>query len=201
MAKKEKPWVEPVILEGTYVRLEPAKSKHARSLAKYADLDMFEFFLGLRPAEQSIGGLKEFIRVNRAYPNTIPFAIIDLESRRAVGMTSYLDIRPEHSGLEIGITWIGRPHQGTKINPEAKLLLMEHAFERLQAERVQLKTDARNLQSQHAIAKLGAKLEGTLRSHGRMPDGHMRNTVMFSVIRSEWPEVKKGLLQRLSRGL
>lgn len=198
MSKKEKPWVEPVVLEGNYVRLEPARPKHARHLAKHADPELFKHFVALQPSDQSVNSLKGFIQANRGWPNTLPFAIIDLASRRPVGMTSYLDIRPEHSGLEIGFTWLGRDYQGTKVNPEAKLLLLEHAFERLDAERVQLKTDGRNLQSQRAIAKLGAKHEGVLRRHFRMPDGFMRDTVMFSITKLEWPDVKMGLIRRLS---
>jgi RimJ/RimL family protein N-acetyltransferase len=114
-----------------------------------------------------------------------------------VGTTSYFDIRPEHRGLEIGYTWLGKAYQGTHINPENKYLLLRHAFETLGAIRVQLKTDRRNLQSQAAIAKLGAKLEGTLRKHSIMEDGYIRDAVMFSVIDLEWPEVKAGLERRL----
>jgi RimJ/RimL family protein N-acetyltransferase len=109
-----------------------------------------------------------------------------------------MDIRPKHMGLEIGTTWIGRAHQGTKVNPESKLLLLAHAFERLGCERVQLKTDGRNLQSQHAIEKLGAVKEGVLRKHMIMPDGFVRDTVMYSIVAAEWPDVKRGLEARLA---
>ena len=112
-------------------------------------------------------------------------------------MTTYLDIRPEHRGLEIGMTWYAPSARGTKVNPEAKLLLLEHAFERLDAIRVQLKTDQRNVQSQRAIAKLGAVYEGTLRNHMIFESGYIRNTVMYSITPEEWPSVKQGLLDRL----
>jgi RimJ/RimL family protein N-acetyltransferase len=108
-----------------------------------------------------------------------------------------MDIRPEHRGLEIGWTWIGKAYQGTQVNPENKYLLLRHAFETLGAIRVQLKTDARNIQSQRAMAKLGAKLEGTLRNQIILPDGYYRHSVMFSVIADEWPEVKAAIERRL----
>ena len=126
-----------------------------------------------------------------------PFTIRRAESGAPVGVTTYMEIRPAHRGLEIGSTWLARPAQGTAINPEAKYLLLRHAFETLGAVRVQLKTDGRNLQSQRAIAKLGALREGVLRRHMILPDGYIRDTVMFSVIAEEWPAVKAGLEARL----
>src|SRR4029453_5769932 len=94
--------------------------------------------------------------------------------------STYMEIRPPHKGLEIGNTWISRPHQGTRINPEMKLLMLRHAFETLGAVRVQLKTGHTNLHSQRAIAKLGATREGTLRNHMIEPDGRYRDTRVFS---------------------
>ena len=114
-------------------------------------------------------------------------------------MTTYLDIRAPHDGLEIGWTWYAEEHRGTRVNPECKLLMLTHAFEMLKCVRVQLKCDERNMQSQRAIEKLGAKREGVLRRHGILPDGFVRNTVMYSIIDSEWPTVRSGLKARLSR--
>ncbi len=108
-----------------------------------------------------------------------------------------MDVRPAHRGLEIGYTWIARAYQGTRVNPECKYLLLRHAFEKLGAIRVQLKTDGRNLQSQHAIEKLGAVKEGVLRKHLILPDGYVRDTVMYSITDSEWPHVKSRLEARL----
>jgi len=99
--------------------------------------------------------------------------------------------------LEIGSTWYGDTYHRTAVNPECKLLLLQNAFV-LGYERVQLKTDGRNLRSQAAIKKLGAKLEGVLRKHIQMPDGYIRDSVMYSIVRSEWPDVKRSLLDRLS---
>lgn len=190
--------VQPIILEGATVRLEPVESSHAPSLARYADPAIFRFFASLQPSGTDEKAVADFISASQELRNVLSFAICLAKSGEAIGMTSYMDIRAEHDGLEIGFTWIGRPYQGTKVNPECKFLLLRHAFEVLGCERVQLKTDARNLQSQAALRKLGATYEGTLRKHIRMLDGYMRDTVMFSIVRSEWPLVKEHLLERLA---
>ena len=104
---------------------------------------------------------------------------------------------PKHRGLEIGFTWIAKPHQGTLVNPECKYLLLRHAFDDQHAMRVQLKTDLRNVQSQGAIEKLGAVREGVLRKHIIRPDGYLRDTVMYSITAEEWPAVRAKLEQRL----
>lgn len=115
----------------------------------------------------------------------------------AVGSSTFLDLRPAHRGLEIGFTWIAPAWRGTFVNPEAKLLMLRHAFETLGCLRVQLKCDARNARSAAAIAKLGAVFEGRLRRHMTMPDGYVRDTLMFSVTDEEWPQVRAGLERRL----
>ena len=127
----------------------------------------------------------------------VPFAQVLIESGRAIGGTTYMDIQHANRGVEIGSTWIGRAHHGTRVNPEAKYLLLRHAFEEQGAIRVQLKTDSRNLQSQRAIEKLGAVKEGILRNHMIMPDGHYRHTVMYSLTDDEWPAAKARLEARL----
>jgi len=198
MPRKDAPWVEPVVLEGKLVRLEPIATRHARELAKHAEPDMFKHFIAGIPRDQSVSALKEFVAAHRGLPNTVSFAILPRKTLKAVGVTTYMDIRAEHKALEIGMTWIGRAWQGTAVNPECKLLLMEHAFERLGAERVQLKTDRRNLQSQHAIEKLGAVREGILRSYSIAPDGYVTDRVIYSVVAAEWPQVKLRLLTRLA---
>jgi RimJ/RimL family protein N-acetyltransferase len=114
-----------------------------------------------------------------------------------VGTTSYLEVSVADARLEIGSTAYAPAVWGSGVNPETKLLLMGHAFEVLRAGRVQLKTDVRNLRSQRAIARLGARYEGTLRRYQRRADGSMRDTVMFSVTAEEWPDVRQGLRRRL----
>ena len=185
-----------ITLTGEFVRLEPAGLDHAKDLAAQFDPELFRFFSGFRPSSDP-EQVEEYIESCLAVKDRRIFSIIDLASRKAVGSTSYLEIRLADRGLEIGATWLGKPYQGTKINPECKLLLLTHAFEELGCIRVQLRTDIRNLQSQRAIEKLGAHKEGVLRKHVVMPDGYLRDTVMYSIIEEEWPDVKSRLIERL----
>jgi len=133
-----------------------------------------------------------------ALTNTVSFAMVLRSDGLAVGHSSYMSIRPNDRVLEIGGTWIGKPYQGTAVNPEAKLLMMQHAFEVLGCVRVELKTDERNLQSQNAMQKLGLVREGVLRKHSINADGYIRNVVYFSVIEEEWPAMKERLRARLA---
>lgn len=126
-----------------------------------------------------------------AAPDALPF-VVEVGGELA-GSTRYGDLRPEHGGVEIGWTWLHPRQHGTGVNRRMKRLLLAHAFEVLNLERVQLKTDLLNLRSQRAIEGLGATREGVLRSHLRRPDGSMRDTVMYSVTRGEWPEVRRHL--------
>lgn len=189
--------VVPVILEGRFVRLEPLHPRHAEALAEAASEDLFAYHFP--PAELTPAGFADQIAGLNAAQGFLPFAQVLRESGRAVGMTSYLDIQLHNRALEIGFSWIGRAWQGTGVNPESKLLLLANAFEKLGALRVQLKTDRRNLQSQAALAKLGAVREGVLRKQMTLPDGHQRDTVMFSITDDEWPAVRRGLEERLAR--
>ncbi|MGA7733694.1 MAG: GNAT family protein [Chloroflexia bacterium] len=191
-------WVEPVILEGKTVRVEPLGVEHSAGLRKAYECDPSILrYHHIAPYDASDEAWSEYMQSSMNLPGRMPFAIVLKETGQAVGTTSYLDIRPEHRGLEIGYTWIGKDYQGTQVNPENKYLLLRHAFETLGAIRVQLKTDARNTQSQRAMSKLGAKLEGTLRNHVILPDGYYRHSVMFSITDDEWPEVKAALETRL----
>jgi RimJ/RimL family protein N-acetyltransferase len=126
-----------------------------------------------------------------------PWAIVDPADGRAVGMTTYLHLDPANRRLEIGSTWLGRRAQGTAINPASKLLLLERAFGELGCIAVEFRTHWHNHQSRGAIARLGAKQDGVLRSHQIMADGMLRDTVVFSVLEGEWPAVRQGLLARL----
>ncbi len=188
--------VEPVVLEGRVVRLVPLSLDHAEGLLSECEPDIFRYFYHF-PRQWTLEGFRAYIEGLYDMPHLQPFAATLRETGQPIGVTTYMDIRAAHRGLEIGNTWIGRAYQGTQVNPECKYLLLRHAFETLGAIRVQLKTDGRNLHSQRAIAKLGAKLEGTLRKYIIMPDGYLRDTVMFSILTEEWPEVKAGLEARL----
>jgi RimJ/RimL family protein N-acetyltransferase len=125
------------------------------------------------------------------------FAVFLIQKNRMVGSTSYLEVAPKRKIAEIGSTWYSLDVQGTVVNPECKYLLLKHAFEDWDAIRVPLGTDIRNVHSERAILKLGAKFEGKLRNHGIRPDGSVGDTMLYSIISTEWPTVKKGLEARI----
>tara|TARA_R110002020_G_scaffold199441_1_gene400866 strand:- start:443 stop:1033 length:591 start_codon:yes stop_codon:yes gene_type:complete len=129
-----------------------------------------------------------------------PWTIIDARSQRVVGMTTYMGLDPANRRLEIGSTWVSRVVQGTRVNPAAKLLLLERAFDELDCIAVEFRTHWHNQQSRAAIAKLGAKQDGILRNHSIFDNGTVRDTVVFSIIDGEWPTVRYGLQERLARG-
>jgi RimJ/RimL family protein N-acetyltransferase len=188
----------PIVLEGRVVRLEPLRLEHAEDLAAVAcDEDIWRYMPLRTP--RSVGDVRVMIEdaLTRAGDGSeVPFATVVRESGRAVGSTRYIDIRRAHRGLEIGWTWIGREWQRTAVNTECKLLMLEHAFEALGAVRVQLKTDARNVRSQRAIERIGAQREGVLRAHMILPDGFVRDSVMYGITADEWPRVKTALIAR-----
>lgn len=129
----------------------------------------------------------------------VVFAILDKLTNAVIGSTSYMDINHTHKHLEIGSTWLTPNYWRTSINTNCKFLLLEYAFETLEFERVQIKTDNLNVRSQDAIERIGATFEGQLRSHMKRKDGSMRDTMMYSFIRSEWPEKKLALLELLAQ--
>lgn len=189
-------WVMPVTLAGRHATLEPLTEAHAPLLAGLCDASTFRFF-SICPPSFDQAGMLAYVRAMLEMERTVAFAILDGRTLRPVGVTAYGDIRAQHRGLEIGWTWLTHAARGTRINPQAKRLLLGHAYEALGAQRVQLKTDSRNLHSQAAIAKLGATREGVLRRHMVMHDGYVRDTVMFSITGEEWPGVRAGLDSRL----
>jgi len=192
-------WISPLTLTGRAARLEPLHIRHAEGLLAAANdggPELFRF-TPQAPQEWSIDGFRAQIEKVNAISNIVAFAIVHQPSEAVIGRTTFMEIRPEHRTAEIGRTWIALSHQGTAVNPEIKLLMMTHAFERLEATRIQFTTSHENLHSQRAIAKLGAVREGVLRNHMILPDGRNRDTVMYSVIRDEWPPVKQGLQRRL----
>lgn len=188
--------IQPIVLQGRVIRLEPLNTHHAADLVSVITPDTAVYNYTV-PRELTRPAFEQYIHKLNSQFNFCAFAVVELDANRAIGVTAYMDIRAKDRGLEIGSTWIGKPYQGTKVNPEAKYLLLRHAFEDQNALRVQLKTDRRNIQSQRAIEKLGAKFEGILRKHIVMPDGYIRDTMMYSITDDEWPEVKAGLEVRL----
>jgi N-acetyltransferase len=187
-------WVEPVVLEGSRVRLEPLEARHLDDLRAVAFDEPVWRWTIMGPQDEP--GLQRWVDTalaNQEAGTERPFATIDLATGRAVGSTRYMSIAAEHKRLEIGWTWIGVAYQRTGINREAKLLQLTHAFETLEANRVEFKTHARNERSRNALKGIGATFEGVFRQHVIVPDGSLRDSAWFSIIPPEWPLVKARL--------
>ena len=189
----------PVVLEGPRVRLEPLRQEHAEDLlAAAADPLVWRWLPEQIGSRSDLDRWLEDALQAQAGGTEYPFAVIDLRSGRAVGSTRYMDVSAAHRAVEVGWTWYAPQVWGTAVNPEAKLLLLGHAFERWEAIRLYLKTDSLNLRSRAAILKLGARYEGDLRNHRIRPDGSYRHSSYYSILDTEWPAVKAGLLARLA---
>jgi N-acetyltransferase len=191
--------VQPVSLSGRFVRLEPLSHLHVPDLfVAGQDAAVWRYLpYGPMPTMADMHAWVDSMLALQAAGSDVPFGVVHLQSGRAIGCTRYMDIQRPHRGLEIGGTWYAPAHQRTAVNTECKLLLLEHAFERLGCVRVQLKTDLRNQRSQQAIERLGAMREGVLRRNMILPDGYIRDTVYYSILDSEWPAVKARLVERL----
>jgi len=186
-------WTAPVTLTGEHVRLEPMTEAHILGLAEIGVGQSFWDFM-LYGRMDSENDMRHWVMeiLSRAEKGTdLPFAVIHLASGRVAGATRYLNMMPRDRGLEVGGTWYGTEFQRTPVNTECKYLLFTYAFETLKCIRLQLKTDLRNERSQKAIERIGAKKEGVLRNHMILPDGRYRDSVFYSILDSEWPEVKK----------
>lgn len=187
--------VKPVVLTGKHVRLEPMTDAHVPGLAEMGAGQTFWDFM-LYGNINTTDDMRNWVQdiLSRAEKGTdLPFVVIHLASGRVAGATRYLNIVPKDRGLEIGGTWYGLEFQRTAVNTECKYLLLCHAFETLGCIRVQLKTDLRNERSQKAIERIGAVKEGVLRNHMILPDGRIRHSVFYSILDSEWPDVKNRL--------
>ena len=194
-------WTQPVTLTGKHVRLEPLSEAHVPGLAEIGvGRDFWHFMLyGDMNSEADIRNWVLDIMSRGQRGTDLPFAVIHLASERVAGATRFLNIVPKDRGLEIGGTWYGTEFQRSAVNTECKYLLMTHAFEKLRVIRVQLKTDLINERSQRATERLGAKKEGVLRNHMILPDGRIRDSVFYSILDTEWPEVKKNLEAMMER--
>ncbi len=186
---------KPVTLRGAHVILEPLEARHAADLFEAGGDEAIWRYMPRLPLA-SVSDCHEMVAdalESAADGTQVPFAIVDRSSGKAVGSTRYLDIRRAHRALEVGWTWLGTRYQRTAVNTESKYLLLSHAFEELGAGRVQFQTDGRNVRSQDAIVRLGATLEGVLRKDKIVLDGHVRDSVIYSIVASEWPTVKAQL--------
>ncbi len=187
-------------LTGARVRLEALSRAHSQDLAAAVAVgDLWQTWYTSIPSPD--GMADEIGRRLDAQASGLvaPWAIIDQEAGRAVGMTTYLHLDPANRRLEIGSTWLGRGVQRSGVNAEAKLLLLTRAFDELDCIAVEFRTHWHNAQSRAAIARLGAKQDGVLRSHQIGRDGTLRDTVVFSITAAEWPAVRLGLAERGAR--
>ena len=192
--------IAPVTLEGHGVRLEPLTAAHHEGLqAAAADGRLWElWFTSVPRPEQTAGYIATALEGQRE-GHMLPWAVRDLATGEIVGSTRYHDIVAPADRVEIGWTWYAASRQRSHVNTACKLLLFSHAFESLGCEVVGLRTDNFNFASQRAIAALGARKDGVIRHHAPRRDGSVRDTVMFSILATEWPDVKKHLELRLAR--
>lgn len=192
---------EPVTLEGHGVRLEPLGTGHLEGLiAAAADGRLWElWFTSVPSAPQTAGYIADALAGQQA-GHMLPWAVRDLSSDMIVGSTRYHDIVPKVDRVEIGYTWYAASRQRSHINTACKLLLLTHAFETLDCQVVGLRTDNFNFRSQRAIEALGAKKDGVIRHHHARPDGTVRDTVIYSILASEWRDVRRHLARRLAQG-
>ncbi|MEO8625900.1 MAG: GNAT family N-acetyltransferase [Candidatus Limnocylindrales bacterium] len=193
-------WVEPVTLEGTYVQLEPLSMNHLAGLTQVGlDAEIWRWMPMFVQSPQDMRTLIEEALADAEAGTMVPFATIERATGKPVGSTRYLSIVPAHRRLEIGWTWLAPAWQHGAVNTEAKLLMLQHAFEKLGALRVEFKTDALNEKSRTALLKIGAVEEGVFRHHMVMPGGRQRDSAYYSVIVEEWPRVHQNLEGRLAR--
>ena len=187
--------IEPITLVGNIVRLEPLSEKHIPDLAiagQNKNIWRFMLYGNVTTLTRMQTWVRDILS-RQARGTDLPFAVVHLEKNHAIGATRFLDIRPDHRGVEIGGTWYSVDFQRTAVNTECKYLMMTHAFKSWKYIRVQFKTDSRNIRSLQAIERIGAKFEGILRNHLITPTGYIRDSVYYSVLDSEWPEVKDNL--------
>ena len=193
--------LSPVTLEGNGVRLEPLTSGHESDLiAAASDGRLWELWYTAVPEPDLAGKYITDALAGQDAGTMLPWAVRELESGEIVGSTRYHDITPAVDRVEIGYTWYASKWQRSHVNTACKLLLLTHAFETVGCEVVGLRTDNFNFRSQRAIEALGARKDGVIRHHQARRDGTARDSVMYSILKAEWPDVKRHLALRLARG-
>jgi len=186
--------VAPIALEGCHVRLEPLKMAHLAGLAEVGlDQELWHWIPTAVRTKEEMAAYIETALEEQTRGVSLPFALVEKSSGRTIGSTRYANIDCTHRRVEIGWTWVARNWQRTAINTEAKYLLLKHAFETLGCIRVELKTDSLNERSRAAILRIGAREEGIFRNHMMTACGRIRHSVYYSIIDSEWPDVKAQL--------
>jgi RimJ/RimL family protein N-acetyltransferase len=190
--------LEPVTLEGRFVKLVPLSLDHLDGLSHVGlEPELWRWIPQQVASRDEMRGYIQTALDEQKAGISLPFAVLDAASGEAIGSTRYGNINLPNKRVEIGWTWYAKTRQRTPVNTEAKLLLLTHAFERLGLIRVELKTDTLNDKSRAAIARIGATQEGIFRKHLICESGRVRDTVYFSILDSEWPDRKRRLLERL----
>ena len=200
-AKAPLPPLEPVLLEGRRVRMEPLSvGMHWEELlAIGTDPELWKWTLSVCETPAALRAYLDQALLEQSEGRSLPFVTRDLVTGRVAGCTRYGNIDLKNRRLEIGWTWVGREFQRSHVNTEAKYLMMRHAFETVGCVRVELKTNALNARSRNAMLRIGCKEEGTLRKHAISERGVWRDTVFFSVLDDEWPAVKRRLEEMMAR--
>ncbi|MBI5463470.1 MAG: GNAT family N-acetyltransferase [Ignavibacteriales bacterium] len=192
--------IQPVTLEGAHIRLEPMSSDHLDGLCDVGlDQDLWRFTATLIRSRDDMRRYIETALNEQEQKKSLPFVTVLKAGNKVIGSTRFGSIDVPNRRVEIGWMWIGRDWQRTTVNTEAKHLMLRYAFETWQVNRVELKTDRLNERSRNAMLRIGAKEEGILRSHMVVPSGRLRDTVYYSIIAGEWPDVKKKLETMLGR--
>jgi RimJ/RimL family protein N-acetyltransferase len=193
-------WLQPVVLRGSRASLVPLEPGHASDLVEALhDGELWKLWYTSIPAPDKLAEFIDQRLATQAKGSGLPFAVLDNTTGKAVGMTNYLNVEPAHRRLEIGGTWYRKSVQRSELNTQCKLLLLGHAFETLSCIAVEFRTHFFNHQSRRGIERLGAKLDGILRSHQIADNGTLRDTCVYSIIASEWPTVKAHLTWQLQR--
>jgi N-acetyltransferase len=193
-------WLQPVTLRGTQVTLVPLGMSHHDDLAEAVkDGELWQLWYTSVPAPENMSKEIERRLNLQANGEMLPFAVISNSDNKAAGMTTFMNVDASNRRVEIGSTWYRKSVQRTGLNSECKLLLLQHAFEALNCIAVEFRTHFFNRQSRTAIERLGAKLDGILRSHQLVANGTLRDTCVYSIIAAEWPAVKANLSWHLGR--
>ena len=194
------PWLKEVQLEGASVRLRPLRTEDRDALLRAAqDGELWRLWFTGVPSEQSVEQYITSALKDQALGLSLAFVVEHKATGKVIGSTRFCNAVAQHRRIEIGYTWYSQSFQKTSVNTQCKQLLLEHAFSSLHAIAVEFRTHWHNHASRTAIARLGAKQDGVLRNHSIEPDGAYRDTVVFSIVESEWPSVRKGLLFKLAQ--
>lgn len=187
-------WLQKVELIGEHIKLLPLMASHKEELLEAAaDGELWKLWYTWVPSTESVDRYLEIALSQLKIKRALPFVVVDLRTDKIIGTTRYLNVDAKNKRLEIGSTWYSKSYQRTAVNTECKHLLLQHAFEKLDCIAVEFRTNWFNHRSRNAITRIGAKQDGILRNHYIDNEGLLRDTVVFSIVRKEWPAVKTSL--------